>query len=420
MIVFYILLSLVFSALFSGTEIAFVSASKLKVELDKEKDDTKGKIIGKFYEKPSDFIGTLLVGNNVALVVFSILVTSILEVVFGNFFQNEFILLLVNTFIITLIVLVFGEFLPKTIFKHYAERALFFLAKPLNILSYILYLPAQVMLRSCDFIITNILRVKQDENADRLTAFDLQDLVEEAAQATDEDIDTDLFQRALDFKNVKVKECMVPRTEIVYIDMNQSIDELKIVIQESKLSRIIVIKDDIDHIIGYVHHQKLLEKPKSIKSAMLGIKYVPETMRVQDLLSQFINNGTNIATVVDEYGTIAGIITMEDILEEIFGEIEDEHDVEGYLEVQISQNEFLLSGRLEVDYLNEKYEHINFPEGEYQSLSGYIVMTTEVIPNQGDVIDLDGYKFILEEVSETKIEVIRVIKTIVENEVVDI
>ena len=213
---------------------------------------------------------------------------------------------------------------------------------------------------------------------------------------------------------------MVPRTEIVYIDMNQSIEELEIVIQESRMSRIIVIKDDIDHIIGYVHHAKLLSKPESIKSAMIGIKYVPETMRVQDLLSQFINNGTNIATVVDEYGSIAGIITMEDILEEIFGEIEDEHDKDAYLEVRISDIEFLLSGRLEVDYLNEKYDVLNFPEGDYQSLSGYVVMTTEDIPNQGDIIALDGYKFILEEVSDTKIEVIRVIKTKQEYEELDI
>ena len=416
MIVFFIILTLLLSAFFSGSEIAFVSASKLKVELGKDKEDDKGKIISRFYEQPAEFIGTLLVGNNIALVVFTILLTGVLEVFFTGIIENDFALLLVNTFIITLIVLVFGEFLPKTIFNHYAERALFFLAKPLNILSYILYIPARIMLRTCDFIITKILRVKHSEAANNLTAFDLQDLVEETAQAPDEVIDTELFQRALDFKNVKVKECMVPRTEIVHIDMNQSIEELEIVIQESRLSRIVVIKNDIDHIIGYVHHGKLLSKPKDIKSAMIGIKYVPETMRVQDLLSQFINNGTNIATVVDEYGSIAGIITMEDILEEIFGEIEDEHDKEGYLEIQISEQEFLLSGRLEVDYLNEKYEALHFPEGDYQSLSGYVVMTTEEIPNQGDVIDLDGYKFILEEVSDTKVEVIRVIKTKFENE----
>lgn len=411
MIVFFILLTLLLSALFSGSEIAFVSASKLKVELGKEKQDEKGKIISRFYKHPAEFIGTLLVGNNIALVVFTILVTGVLESFLGDIIQHDFALLLINTTIITLIVLVFGEFLPKTIFNHYAERALFFLAKPLNILRYILYIPARMMLGACDFIITHILRVEHAEIADTLTSFDLQDLVEETAQAPDELIDTDLFQRALDFKNVKVKECMIPRTEIVHIDMKQSIEELEIVIQESRLSRIVVIKGDIDHIIGYVHHAKLLTKPKDIKSVMIGIKYVPETMRVQDLLSQFINNSTNIATVVDEYGNIAGIITMEDILEEIFGEIEDEHDEDGYLEEQISENEFLFSGRLEVDYLNEKYEILDFPEGDYQSISGYVIMTTEDIPNQGDVINLDGYKFILEEVGETKIEVIRVIKT---------
>lgn len=406
MIFIVILIFLLLSALFSGTEIAFVSSSKLKIELGKQREEKKASIIEKFFERPDDFIGTLLVGNNIALVVFTILVTEVLESLIA--IENEAVMLLINTLIITLIILVFGEFLPKTIFKYYSDRALFYLAKPLQFLQNLLWLPSIIMLKSCDFIITHIFRIKTVADRDTLTAIDLQDLVEETAQAPDEDIDTELFQKALDFKNVKVKECMIPRTEIIHIDMEDGIAELERVILQTKHSRIIVIKEDIDHIIGYVHHQALMKNPKNIKSVMHGIKYVPEMMRVQDLLSEFIQRKTNIAAVVDEYGTISGIITMEDILEEIFGEIEDEHDAEGYYEAQISDSEFRFSGRLEIDYLNEKYHQLSFPEGDYQSLSGYLVMTTESIPNQGDVIELDGYQFILEEVSNTKIEIVKV------------
>lgn len=416
MIGLVILIFLLLSALFSGTEIAFVSASKLKVELGKQKQSNKGKIISSFYERPDNFIGTLLVGNNIALVVFTILVTSILEDLFSTVVTNEVILFLINTFIITLIILIFGEFLPKTIFKHFGDRALFFLAKPLQIIKAILHIPAYVMLKTCDLIIIKVFRIHLQPDSDTLTSIDLQHLVEETAQEVEEDIDTELFQRALDFKNVKVKECMVPRTEIIHIEATQSIEDLAQSFIDSNHSRIIVIQEDIDNILGYVHHQQLLNKPQSIQEAILSIEYVPEAMRVQDLLKKFIDKRTNIACVVDEYGSVSGIITMEDILEEIFGEIEDEHDVEEYIDTQISEQEYLFSGRLEISHINQKYENLDFPEGEYQSLSGYLVMTTAAIPEQGDVIELDGCRFILEEVSDTKIEVVRVIKTMNNNE----
>ncbi|MBT8219494.1 MAG: hemolysin family protein [Bacteroidia bacterium] len=416
MIILAILVFLLLSALFSGTEIAFVSASKLKLELGKQKQTNKGKIISSFYERPDNFIGTLLVGNNIALVVFTILVTSILEEIFRPVITNELVLLLINTLIITLIILIFGEFLPKTIFKHYSVRALFFLSKPLQIIKAILYVPAYAMLKTCDLIILKIFGIKLQSDSDTLTAIDLQHFVEETAQEVEEDIDTELFQRALDFKNVKVKECMVPRTEIVYIEDTQSIDDLAQIFVDSHHSRIVVVQEDIDNILGYVHHQQLLNKPSSIQEVIMPIEYVPEAMRVQDLLKKFIDQRTNLACVVDEYGSVSGIITMEDILEEIFGEIEDEHDVEEYIDRQISEKEYLFSGRLEINYINQKYDHLDFPEGDYQSLSGYLVITTAAIPEQGDVIELDGYRFILEEVSDTKIEVVRVIKTTEENE----
>ncbi|MEM1120123.1 MAG: hemolysin family protein, partial [Bacteroidota bacterium] len=227
---------------------------------------------------------------------------------------------------------------------------------------------------------------------------------------TDEEIDKELFQNALEFRQVKVKECMVPRTEIQAIDVNASIEELLQLFQDSKLSRILVTDGDMDNILGYVHHQQMLNKPKKLANIILDIPFVPEVMRVQEVMNRFIKGRISIACVVDEFGGTAGIITLEDIVEEIFGEIEDEHDQEDYIEQQFSETEYLFSGRLEIDYLNEKYERLNFPEGEYHTLSGYLVTITETIPQQGIEIDLDGYRFILELVSDTKIETIRVLK----------
>jgi len=214
----------------------------------------------------------------------------------------------------------------------------------------------------------------------------------------------------LEFRQVKVKECVVPRTEIQAIDINASIEELLALFQSSRLSRIVVIDGDMDNILGYVHHQQMLSQPKQLKNIVLDIPFVPEVMRVQEVMNLFIKSRVSIACVVDEFGGTAGIITLEDIVEEIFGEIEDEHDQEDYIEQQISEQEFLFSGRLEIDYLNEKYEVLNFPEGEYHTLSGYLVTTTETIPQQGVEIELEGYRFILELVSDTKIETIRVVK----------
>ncbi|HHS95724.1 MAG TPA: CBS domain-containing protein, partial [Phaeodactylibacter sp.] len=222
--------------------------------------------------------------------------------------------------------------------------------------------------------------------------------------------DSELFEKALNLQKVKVKECMVPRTEIKDIDLTASTEDLKAMFMETNLSRLIVSKEDIDNVLGYVHHQQMLDAPQSIEEMILDILIVPEAMKATDLLNQFIKERLNIALVVDEYGGTAGVITLEDILEKIFGEIEDEHDQEEYVETQIGENEWRLSGRLEIDYLNNKYEGLSFPEGDYHTLSGYLVMTTTTIPEQGAEIQLHGYRFILELVSDTKIETVRVIK----------
>jgi len=234
--------------------------------------------------------------------------------------------------------------------------------------------------------------------------------MESGSDAEGEVVDREMFGNALNLKEVRVRDCMVPRPEIECIDINAGVEELEQLFRETKLSRILVIEDDVDNVLGYVHHQQLLERPSNIDKIRLEIIFVPEVMRVSDLLHKFITERVNIVCVVDEFGGVAGLITLEDILEEIFGEIEDEHDEEEYIEQQISETEYLLSGRLEIDYLNEKFPSLHLPEGEYHTLSGYLVMTTGSIPQQGAEIELNGTRFILEQVSETKIETVRILK----------
>ena len=411
------LLFLFFSALFSGTEIAFISASKLRVELKKQKGSRKGGILAGFYEHPARFLGSMLVGNNIALVLFATVMEKLLAPIWAPFSLGPILLLLFNTILLTVIVLIFGEFLPKTLFRLYANDILYFLAYPLRFLLWLLSIPAWMMTKLSNLLLRLVFRTSVQETDNVLTRLDLENFIKDSRLTdSEEEIDTELFERALHLRNVKVKECMVPRTEIEDIDVEAEVEELKQLFAETNLSRRIVSQDDIDNVLGYVHHQQMLYNPQTIKSLVLDIPFVPEAMRVRDLLNKFIKERGSIACVVDEYGGTAGIITLEDILEEIFGEIEDEHDQEEYVESQISDTEYIFSGRLEIDYLNEKYEPLNFPEGDYTTLSGYLVMTTATIPDPGAEIELDDYKFILELVSDTKIETIRVIKLATEDE----
>lgn len=412
MVVTGILFFLLLSALFSGTEIAFLSASKLRVELKKNKGSRRGALLAKFYEKPSQFLGTMLVGNNIALVFFTILMNIPLQTLIQEYLniQNPGLILVSNTILITVIVLLFGEFLPKTLFRLFADEILFFLVYPLRFIWIILAPPAWIMTKLSNFLLVAIFKSPIEEVEEALTRMDLEDFIKSTRTESEDDIDTELFEKALNLREVRVRECMIPRPEIEGLEVSESIDTLIDLFKETRLSRVIIYNEDIDDVLGYVHHQQILNKPTSIKKIVLDISFVPESMRVRDLLNIFIKKKQNIACVVDEYGGTAGIITLEDILEEIFGEIEDEHDEEEHVERKIRDGEYIFSGRLEIDYLNEKYPELNFPEGEYHTLSGYLVMTTESIPSQGHELILDGYKFILVLVSETKIETVRVIK----------
>ena len=406
-----IVFALGLSAVFSGSEIAFISANKLRMELLKKKGGRRAKILADFFENPSNFLGVMLVGNNIALVVFTALITGLFAPWIDWMVGEGLLSLLLNTLLITIIVLIFGEFLPKTLFRLYANEVLVLLAYPLKVLQWILAIPAYITLALANFVIKIVFKAPVYEPSQVFTRLDLEELImDPRSSESEEEIDKELFVKALNLRDVRVRDCMVPRTEIEYIDQTADLQELEQLFRETKLSRIIVVENDVDNVLGYVHHQQLLKDPESVAKLILPIPFVPEVMRVSELLNRFIKQRINIACVVDEFGGIAGLITLEDILEELFGEIEDEHDQEEYVETRVSENEYIFSGRLEIDYLNEKYEELSFPEGDYHTLSGYLVTTVETIPEQGAEIELDGYRFILELVSDTKIETIRVIK----------
>ncbi len=407
-----ILLFLALSALFSGTEIAFVSANKLLIELKRKRSQRRGDILARFFEKPADFLGAMLVGNNLAMVALTALAGGLLTPWVSQYIGADWAILLINSAIITVFVLVFGEFLPKALFEVFAERILFALAYPINFLRKLLSPLAWLMIRISEKVLALLTRKPIDVPDTAFTRLDLEQYIiqthAEAVEAEEDTIDPNLFQNALNFNDLRVREVMVPRNEIVAIEVAQPVDVLAELFATSNHSRLVVYEDDIDNVIGYVHHQQLLSLPRAVKPIALDLPFVPEAMRLSDLMKRFIGARKSMAAVVDEYGSLTGLITLEDIVEEIFGEIEDEHDEEDYPEEQLNEKTYLLSGRLEIDYVNEKYPDLALPEGDYTTISGYIVMTTGKIPEQGDSIDLNNRRFVLEDVSETKIELVRV------------
>ncbi|MEM7572669.1 MAG: hemolysin family protein [Bacteroidota bacterium] len=420
MLLLGIIVFLSLSALFSGSEIAYVSSNKLRVELKKKRNNLRSRILSYWFDEPADFLSTMLVGNNIALVVFTglmaIPLTGWLAPLIGA--SSDLIQLLVKTVVITLIVLVFGEFLPKTIFRSFSDDALYFFAVPLRALQWILYLPSQLMTRTSNGLLRLLFKQPREELDTVLTRTDLEAFVNES-RPTDEEtssFDRELFGKALNLSEVRISDCMIPRNEIQSIDLAASIEELEAFFQTTRLSRILVIDGEIDNVMGYVHHQQLFSFPDVIASIVLELPFIPEVTRVPDLLDRFIRDKLSIACVVDEYGGVSGIVTMEDLLEQIFGEIEDEHDADEYREEIIAPNRFHFSGRLEVNYLNEKYD-LGIPEGEYHTLSGYIVTCSGRVPEQDEQIELDNFIFKLTDVSNTKIETVKVTKLEPEGEI---
>ncbi len=405
-----IILSLVLSALFSGAEISYVSANKLRVELKKNRAPRRSRILARWFDQPAEFLSTMLVGNNIALVAFTTLMSVplswLINIQLG--IEGEVTQLLLSTVLITLIILVVGEYVPKTVFRLFADDALYFFALPLRGLQWLLYLPSLIMTTTSNWLLKLVFNRPGEELDTVLTRLDLENFVNESQSSSDEEtngIDTKLFGNALNLHDVRVRDCMVPRTEIQSIDVAASLDDLAAKFQETRLSRLIVTDGEIDAVLGYVHHQQLLKLPESLASMVMELTFVPEVARVTDVLNRSIKEQLSIACVVDEFGSISGVITMEDLLEQIFGEIEDEYDDDEYVEEILADGVFRFSGRLEIDYLNEKY-NLNLPEGDYHTLSGFVVTEAERVPEENDELELKGFHLRMLEVSNTRIEVL--------------
>ena len=406
---FFIILTLICIGFFAGIEIAFITANKLSIELKKKQGKNSGIILSRFMEKPARFIGTCLIGVNIFLVIYGLLFDSLLHPLWERIgFTNNYISLVANTIISTLVVLIFGEFVPKAIFRAKNDTLLSFFAPVTKFFYRIFYPIASVLVSLAEYILKYVFNVRVK---DRNEAFGKGDLEHFFQQNKDQDqesqeLNTELFENALSLPMVKIRSCLVPRTEIEGFDLSTPINEVKQHMIETKLSRMVIYKENIDTIVGYVHQLDLFKSPANLQSILLPIPMVPESMSATDLINKFTKDRKSIAWVVDEFGGTAGIVTMEDVLEEIFGEIKDEHDTEEFVDKRIAEDEYLFSGRLELDYINEKYG-LEFSASASETLSGFIIGKHETIPVQKERIIIDKYEFEILNVSDTRIEMVK-------------
>jgi putative hemolysin len=405
-----IICSLICSAFFSAMELAYISANRLRIEVVKKNNTIQAKILHLFYRKESNMIALLLLGNNVALVVYGIAAGAQLSPWLEQMgVQDQGLLLVLQTILSTLLVLITAEFLPKALVQLNPNKALDLGLYALLILYVLLYLPTQmIVLISTGFL--KLIGVEKEEQR-VFSKVDLENYVDElSANLTDEEElgnDMLLLRNALDFSKVKARDCMIPRPEIIAVDIQDPIDEAKALMTTKGLSKLIIYRDDIDNIIGYIHSFDLFKRPVSIKQILKPISFVPTVMSGKELLEKFTNQAGNFAVVTDEYGGTAGIITLEDVIEEIFGEIQDEHDKEALTEQQISENEYLFSARIDIDYLNETYGFDLTESDSYDTLAGLILAQLERLPAEGDEVQVNQYKLIIEKMSERRIETIR-------------
>lgn len=414
-----IILSLLFSAFFSGMEIAFVSSNKIHIEIEKKQGGLLSLLLTKITAKPSKFIATMLIGNNIALVVYGLYMGDVLVAWFAEhlptdsrvlyYLFNE-LSLLTQTVISTLVILITAEFLPKVFFQIYANSLLKLLALPAYIFYLLFSVFSSFVIWISDFVLKTFFKTKGDEVQLAFTKVELGNYISEQMESVEADDEVDseiiIFQNALEFSEVKAREAMVPRTELTAIEIHDTIKNLSTLFTQTGHSKIVVYKNTIDDILGYVHAFDLFKNPKTIKSMLMPVEFVPETMLAKDILNVLSKKHKSLAVVLDEYGGTSGILTVEDIVEELFGEIEDEHDSVALIEEEIDESSYLFSARLEVDYLNETYK-LQLPEHEnYETLGGLIVHHTQEIPEQNQQIKIDHFLFTIEEVSNTKIELI--------------
>ncbi len=411
-----VIISLAFSFFFSGIEIAFFSANKLQIELQGKQGVLWGRIMSQFVKKPSWFIGTTLIGNTLALVLFGILITQMIEptlvTILPDGFKNDVYVLLLQTVISTLIILFTAEFLPKSLFLINPNLMLAALAVPFRIMFYILSPITFTIVYLSKVVIVHVLRLEYSEEKPAFGLTDMNHYLKNMQNLKHEneeiELDKKIFHNALEFKTVKVRECMIPRTEIIAIASDEGIDKLREAFIESGHSKIVVYKETIDDIIGYCHSSALFTKPKSVAEILTPINIVPEAMMVNELMIQFIKDRKSLAVVVDEFGGTSGIVSMEDIIEEIFGEIEDEHDEDDLIEQKLDDHTFLLSARHEIDYLNDAYNWA-LPEGDYETLGGMILSFTEDFPEEGAAITIPPYTLIIQSTEDNRIDTVKII-----------
>ncbi|MCB0806332.1 MAG: HlyC/CorC family transporter [Bacteroidales bacterium] len=407
-----VLITLVFSAFFSGMEIAFISSNKLMIELDKNKGFISGKILAYFVKNPSRILGTLLLGNNIALVIYGIAMADILEPIIsralGPQLNSDILVLLIQTIISTLIILITAEFIPKALFRLKSNAILKVFAIPVNMLYWFLYPFIRTMVGISELIITKIFRVSPSKEGYQFSPIDLdhyiREFVPDQKEETEVKQELQMLQNALGFKNVKLRECMVPRTDLTALEIGESIETIKKAFIDSGHSKILIYRDTIDNIIGFVHTSDVFNVPKDTASITRSIPIFPETMLVHNVLNTFIKEHKSIAVVVDEFGGTSGIVTLEDIIEEIFGEIEDEYDIEELTEIEINKDEYIFSARHEIDYLNENYKLFLPVSDEYETLGGLIIKIHESIPSVGEEIHYESFHFVIKEATETRIE----------------
>ncbi|MGB1410639.1 MAG: hemolysin family protein [Flavobacteriaceae bacterium] len=404
---FIILVSLLFSAFFSGMEIAYVSANKIHLEIEKKRSSLIAAVLKRITRRPSKFIATMLVGNNIALVIYGLFMGDVLMqwIPLDGFYE-----LLVHTLISTLVILWTAEFLPKVFFQIYANQLVVILSIPAYIFYLLFSVISEWVIWISDFVLRVLFRTPGDDLQLSFSKVELGHYINEQMESleVEDEVDSEIqiFQNALEFSDVKAREVMIPRTEVIGVDVSTSPKELGQKFTETGLSKILVYQENLDNILGYVHSFELFKKPEVIHQVLMPVVFIPETMLAKDILQALTRKRKSIAVVVDEYGGTAGIITVEDIIEELFGEIEDEHDSMALVEQEIESGHWRFSARLEVDYLNETYK-LDLPEGEqYETLGGLVVHVAEEIPEQGEVIGIEDFNLTIVEVSNTKIELV--------------
>jgi magnesium and cobalt exporter, CNNM family len=416
---YIILITLTFSAFFSGMEMAFISADKLQIEVQAKDKNVISRILSGFVHNQDRLLSTILIGNNIALVVYGIfmanLLMPVLEKITPAALGSPIILLIEQTLVATLLVLITAEFLPKSLFIINPNKVLRVLAIPMQIIYYILYLATLFITALSKWVIVNLLKLEYDDSKPTYGLIDLNNYIKRISRVNSSednlgeaiaDIDEQIFSNALEFKSIRVRDCMVPRTEISAIDINEGdLEELRLSFIESGHSKVLVYEDTIDDIVGYCYALQLFKKPGRIEDIIKEILLVPETMGARDLMKKFIAEHRSIAVVVDEYGGTSGIVSIEDIIEEIIGEIEDEHDTEILLEEKIDVHCFHFNARLEIDYLNEKY-HWHLPQGDYETLGGLILSVTENIPEEGEIIAIGLYKAKILTIEDNRIKTV--------------